>query len=328
MTTDPILPFEFPKGPGPPGAEHAEGTPAGGRDQRKDKKKDPDQGRSHPEPEDYPPDEGTVDSRAEGTDKGSRHGYHRDSCPKEDRAEYSALLPLRQLRIGPVRHGLESGEIDVLYHPPPAGLSEEIVPRAARWWNERVEEFLRWQDEQADLGPMTRAHRRLDLRRWRAMCVRAGVVPPASPGAVTLEQVHAVKACGIWRAATLKPILCALRQFIRWSGNELANRPAIWYLPGGEEDRRVWRIRTPSRRDFRRVALWGCRSEHLGGGKTGGIGNPRRRGWLGGRKTCGLRYRPCESSCFGLAVPSSMTMCSRSIWRPSRRMPLGRTPQG
>jgi site-specific recombinase XerC len=117
---------------------------------------------------------------------------------------------------------------------------EDNVPRAARWWNERVEEFLRWQDEQTDLGQLTRAHRRLDLRRWRTMCYRAQTTPPASPGGVTAEQVRAVKECGIWRASTLKPILCGLRQFLRWAKNEIADRPSLWHLPGGEEDRRVW----------------------------------------------------------------------------------------
>jgi integrase len=118
--------------------------------------------------------------------------------------------------------------------------SEDTVPRAARWWNERVERFLRWQDEQTDLGELTRAHRRLDLRRWRTMCVRAGVAPPASPAAVTSEQIRKVKASGIWRASTLRPILCALRQLLRWAKNSLADRPSLWYLPGGEEDRREW----------------------------------------------------------------------------------------
>ncbi len=125
------------------------------------------------------------------------------------------------------------------------------MPCAARWWNERVEEFLRWQDERNDLGQLTRAHRRLDLRRWPRMCVRAGARPPASPSGVSLEQIRAVKQSGIWRSSTLKPILCALRQFVRWASlqpkqkrsrelADLADRPSAWWLPGGEEDRREW----------------------------------------------------------------------------------------
>jgi integrase len=114
------------------------------------------------------------------------------------------------------------------------------VPRAARWWNERVERFLRWQDEQTDLGELTRAHRRLDLRRWRRMCARVGAAPPASPGSVTAEQIRRVRESGIWRASTLRPIFCGLRQFARWGRNDLAERPSAWQLPGGEEDRREW----------------------------------------------------------------------------------------
>ena len=131
------------------------------------------------------------------------------------------------------------------------GRSEDTVPCAARWWNERVEEFLRWQDEQDDLDKVTRTHRRLDLRRWPTMCRRAGVRPPSSPWRVTAEQVRAVKECGLWRVSTLKPILCAFRQFIRWASKKpkqkgakalavLADRASLWALPSGEEDRRNW----------------------------------------------------------------------------------------
>jgi integrase len=38
----------------------------------------------------------------------------------------------------------------------------------------------------------------------------------------------------------MRPILSALRQFVKWAGNPIADRPVLWRVSDGDEDRRNW----------------------------------------------------------------------------------------
>jgi integrase len=59
-------------------------------------------------------------------------------------------------------------------------------------------------------------------------------------GDVTDEHVAALRARSGWERATTQFYFAALRQFLRWGGNPLAERPEVWRLPPNASQRRRW----------------------------------------------------------------------------------------
>jgi integrase len=57
---------------------------------------------------------------------------------------------------------------------------------------------------------------------------------------VTEEHVAALRSHPGWERATTRFYFAALRQFLRWKGNPIADQPEIWRLPPGASQRRRW----------------------------------------------------------------------------------------
>lgn len=191
--------------------------------------------------------------------------------PNRTAARFDSPLPapssLAELNVNEVAGPPPPGEeLTTLAQPIHQPIPETTVPSATRWWNENVDRFLDWYDENRSrrgLATSTRRHWRGDLRNWRTKCVRLGLQPPGSSSAVTAESVRAVRDSGIWRRNTLRPLFCALRLMCSWAKNPIADKASVWRLDPGTEDRRHWLderqmdavFRAASGRVLRRVVL-------------------------------------------------------------------------
>jgi len=92
-----------------------------------------------------------------------------------------------------------------------------------------------------------------ELLRVPALLRRTAAGPvPVTPRGLRAEQIAHLRAGLPWGRSTFLVHFSALRQFLRWSGNALADRPAIWLLPSGAPSHRRWLTRDQLNRLYRR----------------------------------------------------------------------------
>jgi len=130
-------------------------------------------------------------------------------------------------------------------------LSEEPnVPAGLRWWNERARRFAK---EKRGIGERWRRTIRQYLEAMPRAFQRAGRTPPTGPADVTAEDVQALKDTRFWANSTPHTNLVALREFLRWSGNQLSEDKETWLTPQGRRSTDAGSSRPSSARSTRRL---------------------------------------------------------------------------
>ena len=80
-----------------------------------------------------------------------------------------------------------------------------------------------------------------EVRRTPALLERVGSPSPTlRPDRLSVVQVHALRRGLPWTPGTLSLHFTALRRFLRWAGNPLANDAEVWSVPGGVPTHRRW----------------------------------------------------------------------------------------
>ena len=119
--------------------------------------------------------------------------------------------------------------------------SEELpLPETRRRWAERAKEFVehkRSEDEVTE-GWLERVE--WDVRRTPDLLERVGVTPAPPPNLLKPEHVRRLKTQLGWGTRTTASYFAALRPFLRWTGNSVADRKSVWGLPSGEATHRRW----------------------------------------------------------------------------------------
>ncbi len=128
-------------------------------------------------------------------------------------------------------------EVGIARYPPPEELP---LPQTGRRWAERAKEYVekkRSEDEVTE-GWLERVE--WDIGRTPDLLRRVGVSPVPPPNLLQPEHVRLLKTGLGWGTRTTASYFAALRPFLRWSGNPVANRKGIWGLPSGEATHRRW----------------------------------------------------------------------------------------
>ena len=80
-----------------------------------------------------------------------------------------------------------------------------------------------------------------EVRRTPALLERVGNPSPLlRPDRFSSAQVQAMRRGLPWAPGTLSLHFTALRRFLRWAGNPLANDPEVWTVPAGVPTHRRW----------------------------------------------------------------------------------------
>ena len=122
----------------------------------------------------------------------------------------------------------------------PALPEENPVPDKVRWWTERAEEYIEEKRGEDEVTETWLERIVWDIGRTPDLFKRVGIVPSPSPSEVTVEQVRRLKEELGWNRSTLASYFSALRPFLRWSGNPVAEKRAAWGLPSGDATHRRW----------------------------------------------------------------------------------------
>jgi len=119
-------------------------------------------------------------------------------------------------------------------------------------WAVTLEQFLIWKRAETSVGDDWIRRMRWELRRVPLLLRRVGASPVAnSPRELVAEQIGLLRKGLPWGRATFMVLFSALRQFLRWSGNPIADRKSVWSLPSGEPTHRRWLTREQLKRLYR-----------------------------------------------------------------------------
>lgn len=118
-----------------------------------------------------------------------------------------------------------------------------VAPRRGRW-DRDVVQFLEWKRSETAVGDDWIRRMRWELARVPTLLRRVGESrPPPSARSIGADQIGKLRAGLAWARPTFMLHFAALRQFLRWSGNPIADRRGIWALPAGESSHRRWLTR-------------------------------------------------------------------------------------
>ena len=110
-----------------------------------------------------------------------------------------------------------------------------------RIWQRDVERFLAWKRSESDVGDDWIRRMRWELCRTPGLFNRLGARPKSSaPRKFSAQDLRALRVGLSWERATFLVHFAALRQFLRWAGNPIADHPQVWRLPAGGHSRRRW----------------------------------------------------------------------------------------
>lgn len=108
-------------------------------------------------------------------------------------------------------------------------------------WHRAVRRFEQADFESDLIGDAWRHRILYEVGRTPALLQRAGLPRPIrGPGSVRSAHLKLLKSGLPFAPATLSTHLVALRRFLRWSGNPLAQDRAAWAIPSGTPSRRRW----------------------------------------------------------------------------------------
>jgi integrase len=123
----------------------------------------------------------------------------------------------------------------------PVGILEEtILPTTARWWSERAEEFVERKRGEDEVTETWLERVIWDIGRTPSLFARVGITELPSPSDVTVEQIRRLKEGLGWSRSTMASYFSALKPFLRWVGNPVADTKAAWGLPSGDATHRRW----------------------------------------------------------------------------------------
>jgi integrase len=119
-------------------------------------------------------------------------------------------------------------------------------------WDEEVALFVAtWQRRRSIGLRWARGLRYLLGRIPKLLSETEGLPVPLRSGDVTEEHVAALRDRPLWQRGTTQFYFAALRQFLRWRGNPVADQPELWRLPPSVSQRRRWITREQLVRLFR-----------------------------------------------------------------------------
>jgi integrase len=108
-------------------------------------------------------------------------------------------------------------------------------------WVAEVESFVTVWRQKRSIGDRWAKGLSYLLGRIPGLLSETRTLPAVSRSAeVTEEHVAALRARPGWERATTRFYFAALRQFLRWKGNPIADQPEIWRLPPSASQRRRW----------------------------------------------------------------------------------------
>ena len=123
---------------------------------------------------------------------------------------------------------------------PVPGLEPAPGPRS-RSWEASVEGFAEELTRHPRLSEAWRRRMLYEVRRTPALLERVQSPSPlVRPDRFSVAQVQALRAGLPWSPGTLSLHFVALRRFLRWTGNPLANDPEVWSVPSGAPTHRRW----------------------------------------------------------------------------------------
>jgi integrase len=108
------------------------------------------------------------------------------------------------------------------------------------WWRARGKAYVNWKRQQDEVGEEW-LHRVLwDIGRTPTLLNGVGFSPSPSPRRVSVEHIRALKAKLGWEPNTLATFFAALRPFLQWIGNPVADHGGVWRLQSGGPTHRRW----------------------------------------------------------------------------------------
>ncbi|HTP54928.1 MAG TPA: site-specific integrase [Thermoplasmata archaeon] len=118
---------------------------------------------------------------------------------------------------------------------------DDALPPPGTDWRDEVTSFLEVWTRRRSIGERWQRGIRYTLARIPPLLRQLGGTPPVTCAAdVTESHVGALRTQKNWARATTQFYFAALRQFLRWSGNPVADSPEVWRLPAGGPSRRRW----------------------------------------------------------------------------------------
>jgi integrase len=120
-------------------------------------------------------------------------------------------------------------------------------------WAAEVDRFLDWKRAETSVGDEWIRRMRWELLRVPALLHRVHSPSIALSGRdLEAEHIGFLRKGLTWERPTFMIHFAALRQFLRWSGNPLADRRIVWSLPSGEPSHRRWLTKDQLKRLYRR----------------------------------------------------------------------------
>lgn len=107
-------------------------------------------------------------------------------------------------------------------------------------WAESVETFLSSKRLSSSVGEGWITRMRWELMRVPGLQRALGQAPVGSPNDLSVDHLRALREKQNWEKSTLALHFAALRQFLKWSHNPLADEPRYWRLPAGQPSHRRW----------------------------------------------------------------------------------------
>ena len=116
-----------------------------------------------------------------------------------------------------------------------------------------MEQFLSWKRADTTVGDEWIRRMRWELLRVPRLLQIVRASPLArSPRELLAEQIGLLRKGLPWERATFMIHFSALRQFLRWARNPIADRKSVWSLPSGEPTHRRWLTKDQLKRLYRR----------------------------------------------------------------------------
>jgi integrase len=108
-------------------------------------------------------------------------------------------------------------------------------------WSSSTRRFAREELTDATIGEAWKRRILYEIARTPTLLRKAGVrSPPTTPGRWRAAHVERLKQSLPWSPATFTVHFTALRRFLRWAKNPLANRRGVWAVPQETTGRRRW----------------------------------------------------------------------------------------
>jgi integrase len=120
------------------------------------------------------------------------------------------------------------------------GSSGSTARLRARNWATSIERFATEEVEPAGVGEAWKRRLLYEVARTPGLLRRVGADPLPLPAQVRAEHILRMKQRLTWSPAAFSLHFAALRRFLRWSGNSVADDRPVWTVPSGYLSRRRW----------------------------------------------------------------------------------------